>query len=204
MTPDNVCDTSVIFLFWQCMWQGIWYLTMYVTLQKISFYYKVCDRGYDTWQCMWRFSKYTFLTRYVTGDMTPDNVCDMRANILFLQSLWHGAMTPDNVCDTSVIFLFWQCMWQGIWYLTMYVTLQKIFFSYKVCDRGYDNPKQVARFKQCSFFYWNIFCVDIRINKIKLKRPKQGQYNHEHKNQQNQTKKTQTFSSSCSFFYLNI
>ena len=115
MTPDIVFDITENILFWQGMWQGIWHLTIYVTFQWISFYYKVCDRGYDTWQYMWYFRKYPFPTRYVTGYMTPDNVCDISVNILFLQ-----------------------CIWQGIWNLTMYVTLKQLACSYKVCDRVYD------------------------------------------------------------------
>ena len=32
---------------------------------------------------MWHFSKYPFLTRYVTGYMTPDNICD-----IYLVNIW--------------------------------------------------------------------------------------------------------------------
>ena len=88
---------------------------MYVTFKWISFSDKVCDREYETWQSMWHFIKYPILTRYVTGYMTPDNICDISVNILF-----------------------WQGMWQGIWHLTMYVTLEQLAFSYKDCDRVYD------------------------------------------------------------------
>ena len=66
---ENNRDTSVIFIIWQCMWRGIWHLTLYVIFQWISFSDKVCDRVNDTWH----FSKYHFPTRFVTGDMTTRN-----------------------------------------------------------------------------------------------------------------------------------
>ena len=150
MTPDNICDTSVIFLFWQCMWQGIWYLTMYVTLQKISFYYKVCDRGYDTWQCMWRFSKYTFLTRYVTGYMTPDNVCDIRENNLFLQGMWLGIWQPERGCPIWTVQFF------------LFIHTEDIQFDLPIGKKALFKKKQFADntfvirslYEQCSLSYW--------------------------------------------------
>ena len=126
MTPDNVCDISVNILFLQCIWQGIWNLTMYVTLEQLAFSYKDCDRVYDTWQCMWHLCNFPILTMYVTGYMIPDNVCDITENILFLTryvtGYMTGDMTPDNVCDISVNILFRQGVWRGMWHLTMYVT----------------------------------------------------------------------------------
>ena len=68
MTPDNICDISVNILLLQGMWQGIWHLTIYVIFQEISFSDKVCDGVYDTWQYMWHFSKYPFLTMYITRE----------------------------------------------------------------------------------------------------------------------------------------